>query len=73
MFMSIQIRSARSKTIVVGIWQDTKRVPAALLSWNEECNDALSAHGFSGKQGETTCVGSVMFVGLGKKRCIKTR
>jgi leucyl aminopeptidase len=71
MFMSIQIRSVRSKTVVVGIWQDTKRVPTALSSWDKECNEVISRHDFSGKLGETTCVGSVLFVGLGKKGALK--
>ncbi len=65
--MSIQIRSARSKTHVLGIWQETKRVPSALSSWNKECNEAFSGHNFSGKRGETSRVGSVLFIGLGKK------
>ncbi|MBT5409554.1 MAG: leucyl aminopeptidase family protein [Phycisphaerae bacterium] len=67
MFTQIQIRSARSKTRILGIWQETKRVPAALSSWNAECAEAISSHNFSGKRGETTRVGSVLFVGLGKK------
>jgi leucyl aminopeptidase len=67
MFMSIQIRSVRSKTVVIGIWQDTKRVPTALSFWDKECNEAISGHNFSGKRGETTRVDSVLFVGLGKK------
>ncbi|MBT7657611.1 MAG: leucyl aminopeptidase family protein, partial [Phycisphaerae bacterium] len=67
MFTQIQIRSARSKTRILGIWQETKRVPAALSSWNAECAEAISSHNFSGKRGETTRVGSVLFVGLGKR------
>jgi leucyl aminopeptidase len=71
MFMSIQIRSARAKTHVLGIWQDTKRVTAALSSWSEECEEVISGHNFSGKRGETAQVGSVLFVGLGKKGTLK--
>ena len=65
--MSIQIRSARSKTHILGIWQDAKRVPSALSSWNKECKEVVSGHNFSGRRGETTRVGTVLFVGLGKK------
>jgi len=71
MFMSIQIRSARAKTYILGIWQDTKRVPTALSHFDEECKSVLSGHNFSGKCGETSRVGSVMFVGLGKKSGLK--
>ena len=71
MFVSIQIRSARAKTYILGIWQDTKRVPTALSHFDEECKSVLSGHNFSGKCGETSRVGSVMFVGLGKKSELK--
>ena len=69
--MSIQIRSARSKTHVLGVWQDTKLVPSALSPWNKECGEAISGHNFSGKRGETSRVGSALFVGLGKKGSLK--
>ena len=65
--MSIQIRNAGSKTQILGIWQDTKRVPSALSHFKTECTEVLSGHNFSGKRGETTRAGSVLFVGLGKK------
>ena len=65
--MSIQIRSAGSKTQILGIWQDSKRVPTALSQWSDICSEAISGHNFSGKRGETTRIGSVLCVGLGKK------
>ena len=71
MFMSIKIRRDRSKTHVLGIWQDTGRVPAALSCWNNECSEAISGHNFSGKRGQTSRVGSVLFVGLGEKGKLK--
>jgi leucyl aminopeptidase len=71
MFMSIQIRSASSKTHILGVWQDTKRVPPALSRFKTECTDAITGHNFSGKQGETTRAGSVLLVGLGKKSELK--
>ncbi len=71
MFMSIQIRSARSKTYILGIWQDASRIPTALAHFKSECTEALSGHNFSGKRGETSRVGSVLFVGLGKKGEVK--
>jgi leucyl aminopeptidase len=71
MFMSIQIRSARSKTCILGIWQDTTRVPTALAHFNTTCLEVLSGYNFSGKRGETSHVGSVLFVGLGKKGELK--
>jgi len=71
MFMSIKIRRDRSKTRVLGIWQDTGRVPAALSRWNNECSEAILGHNFSGKRGQTSRVGSVLFVGLGEKGKLK--
>jgi leucyl aminopeptidase len=71
MFMSIKIRRDRSKTRVLGIWQDTGRVPVALSRWNNECSEAISGHNFSGKRGQTSRVGSVLFIGLGEKGKLK--
>ncbi|HIA72245.1 MAG TPA: leucyl aminopeptidase family protein [Phycisphaerales bacterium] len=71
MFMSIQIRSMRPKTYVLGVWQDSKRVSNALSPWNGVCLEAIASPNFSGKRGETTIIGSVLFVGLGKKGALK--
>lgn len=71
MFTSIQIRGAGTKTHVLGVWQDTKRVPSALSQWNSACSEILAGQNFSGKQAETSRVGSVLFVGLGKKGSLK--
>ena len=69
--MSIKIRRDRSKTHVLGIWQDTRRVPVALSRWNNECSEAISGHNFSGKRGQTSRIGSVLFIGLGEKGKLK--
>lgn len=69
--MSIQIRSASSKTHILGVWQDTKRVPPALSRFKTECTDAITGHNFTGKRGETNRAGSVLLVGLGKKSELK--
>jgi leucyl aminopeptidase len=71
MFMSIKIRRDRSKTRVLGIWQDTGRVPVALSRWNNECSEAILGHNFSGKRGQTSRIGSVLFIGLGEKGKLK--
>jgi leucyl aminopeptidase len=71
MFTSIQIRGAGTKTHVLGLWQDTKRVPAALSLWHDACTQAISGHNFSGKKGEATRIDSVLFVGLGEKGKLK--
>ena len=57
----------RPKTYVLGVWQDSKRVSNALSPWNGVCLEAIASPNFSGKRGETTIIGSVLFVGLGKK------
>ncbi len=69
--MSIQIRSARTKTHILGVWQDTKQVPSALSRWSKDCAEVISGQSFTGKRGETSRVGSVLFVGLGKKGKLK--
>ena len=71
MFTSIQIRSAGSKTTILGVWAETKRVPVALSKWKDACAEAISGHNFRGRRGETTRIGSVLFVGLGEKGKLK--
>ncbi len=65
MFMSIQTPNGRSKTQILGLWENTKRIPVALSKWGDECSGAISGLDFSGKRGETTRIGSVLLVGLG--------
>jgi len=71
MFTSIQIRGAGTKTRVLGVWQNAKRVPAALSKWHDAYSQAISSHNFSGKRGETTRIDSILFVGLGEKGKLK--
>ena len=71
MFTSIQIRGAKAKIRVLGVWEDTKRVPTALSAWNDACAQVVSGHNFSGKQGETTRIDAILFVGLGEKGKLK--
>ncbi len=71
MFMSIQTPNGRSKTQILGLWENTKRIPVALSKWGDECSGAISGLDFSGKRGETTRIGSVLLVGLGKKGKLK--
>jgi leucyl aminopeptidase len=71
MFTSIQIRGANAKIRVLGVWENTKRVPTALSAWNDACAQAVSGHNFSGKQGETTRIDAILFVGLGEKGKLK--
>ena len=71
MFTSIKIQSTGSKITVLGVWAETSRVPSALSHWNEAWAEAISGHNFKGKRGETTQIGSVLFVGLGKKGKLK--
>jgi leucyl aminopeptidase len=71
MFMSIQIRSVRSKTRVLGVWRNSKRVPTSLSQWGDACLEAISGHNFTGKRGECVQIGSVLVVGLGKKGALK--
>ena len=71
MFTSIKIRSARSKTHIIGLWQETSQVPSALHTWKGECLEALSGHNFKGVLGETYRAGNALIVGLGKRGSFK--
>ncbi len=67
MFKSIKIGSSRSATVVLGIWQDSKRVPPSLSTWNIEVSELLAQKTFSGKRGQVAVSENVLLVGLGKK------
>ena len=67
MFKSFKIGTSRSATIVLGTWQDSKRVPPSLEKWKSKVAEILSRRTFSGKQGQTAISGDVLLVGLGKK------
>ncbi len=67
MFKSIKIGSSRSATTVLGVWQDSKRVPTSLSPWKAEVEGLLAQKTFSGKRGQTVVSGNVLLVGLGKK------
>ena len=71
MFTHIQNRSLRSKTHILGIWENTKKTPKALSKWNPECSQALDGLNFTGKRGQTIRAGSVLLVGLGKKGALE--
>ena len=67
MFKSIKIGPSRTATTVLGVWQDSKRVPTSLSPWKAEVGGLLAQKTFSGKRGQTVVSGDVLLVGLGKK------
>jgi leucyl aminopeptidase len=67
MFKSIQTGSTRPSILVLGIWQDTKRISTALSKWKPAVQNLLSRPEFSGKRGQVVCSDNILLIGLGKK------
>ncbi|HJN71931.1 MAG TPA: M17 family peptidase N-terminal domain-containing protein [Phycisphaerales bacterium] len=67
MFKSLKIGSSRSATVVLGVWQDSKRVPPSLSKWKTDVLELLSQKTFSGKRGQIVVSNKVLLVGLGKR------
>ena len=67
MFKSLKIGSSRSATVVLGVWQDSKRVPPSLSKWKTDVLELLSQKTFSGKRGQIVVSNKVLLVGLGER------